>query len=96
MTEFGTIVMEEIVACTGCRPKVPRHLTMGPFVDAKPGFNPYDVDKEDKTLEEEVNGFYLNNEELECTYIALTWNEGFLWISNGLHLCALLYFLTQY
>ena len=56
MTEFGTIVMEEIVACTGCRPKVPRHLTMGPFVDAKPGFNPYDVDKEDKTLEEEVNG----------------------------------------
>ena len=47
-------------------------------------------------IKEEVNGFYPNSEELKCTYIALTWNEGFLWISNGLHLCALLYFLTQY
>ena len=56
MTEFGTTVMEEIVACTGCRPKVARHLTMGAMVDAKPGFNPYDVSKEGKMLEEELDG----------------------------------------
>ena len=56
MTEFGTTVMEEIVACTGCRPKVARHLNMGAVVDAKPGFNPYDVAREGKMLEEELDG----------------------------------------
>ena len=56
MTEFGTIVMEEIVACTGCRPKVARHLKMGALVDAKPGFNPYAITKDDKTLEEDLEG----------------------------------------
>ena len=43
MTEFGINVMEEIIACTGCRPKVVRHLNMGSFVDAKPGFNPHTI-----------------------------------------------------
>ena len=56
MTEFGIDVMEEIVACTGCRPKVSRHLTMGAFIDAKPGFNPYNTNKEDSTLEEDHAG----------------------------------------
>ena len=56
MTEFGINMMEEIVSCTGCRPKVARHLTMGALVDAKPGFNPHTVDKGDKTVEEEFDG----------------------------------------
>ena len=56
MTEFGITVMEEIVACTGCRPKVVRHLKMGALVDAKPGFNPYKVGKDDQTLEEDIGG----------------------------------------
>ena len=56
MTEFGIIVMEEIVGCTGCRPKVVRHLKMGACVDAKPGFNPHDVKGEDATLEEVIDG----------------------------------------
>ena len=56
MTELGITVMEEIVACTGCRPKVVRHLNMGAFIDAKPGFNPYDISGEEATLEEEVDG----------------------------------------
>ena len=56
MTEFGVIVMEEIVACTGCRPKVARHLKMGSLVDAKPGFNPHAITKDDKTIEEDVDG----------------------------------------
>ena len=56
MTELGTTVMEEIVACTGCRPKVVRHLKMGAYIDARPGFNPHDISGEDATLEEEVDG----------------------------------------
>ena len=56
MTDLGVTVMEEIVACTGCRPKVVRHLNMAAFVDAKPGFNPYDVTGEEATLEEDVDG----------------------------------------
>ena len=56
MSEFGTNVMEEIVACTGCRPKVVRHLPLGAFVDAKPGFNPDKIGKEDKTVEVDVDG----------------------------------------
>ena len=56
MTELGISVMEEIVACTGCRPKVVRHLKMGSYIDARPGFNPHDVNGEDATLEEEVDG----------------------------------------
>ena len=56
MTELGITVMEEIVACTGCRPKVVRHLSMGAYIDAKPGFNPYDISGEEATLEEEVDG----------------------------------------
>jgi hypothetical protein len=56
MTEFGINVMEEIVACTGCRPKVARHLTMAALVDARPGFNPYKINSDDKTLEEDVDG----------------------------------------
>ena len=56
MTELGITVMEEIVCCTGCRPKVVRHLTMGAFVDAKPGFNPYNIKDEDATIEEEFDG----------------------------------------
>ena len=56
MTEFGITVMEEIVACTGCRPKVVRHLKMGALVDAKPGFNPYKIGKDEKTLEEDLDG----------------------------------------
>ena len=56
MTDLGTTVMEEIVAATGCRPKVVRHLNMAAYVDAKPGFNPYDITGEDATLEEDVAG----------------------------------------
>ena len=56
MTDLGVTVMEEIVACTGCRPKVVRHLNMAAFIDAKPGFNPYDISGEDATLEEDVGG----------------------------------------
>ena len=56
MTELGISVMEEIVACTGCRPKVVRHLKMGSYIDARPGFNPHDINGEDATLEEEVDG----------------------------------------
>ena len=56
MTDLGVTVMEEIVACTGCRPKVVRHLNMAAYVDAKPGFNPYDVTGEEATLEEDVDG----------------------------------------
>ena len=56
MTDFGNHVMEEIIACTGCRPKVAYHLTMGSMIDAKPGFNPHDTDGEDVTLEDEVDG----------------------------------------
>ena len=56
MTEFGNHVMEEIIACTGCRPKVAYHLTMGSMIDAKPGFNPHDTDGEDVTLEDEIDG----------------------------------------
>ena len=54
MTELGITVMEEIIACTGCRPKVVRHLNMGAVVDAKPGFNPYDITGDDTTVEEEI------------------------------------------
>ena len=56
MTEFGINVMEEIVGCTGCRPKVARHLMMGAVVDAKAGFNPYKTSNEDKTEEEDLDG----------------------------------------
>ena len=56
MTEFGISVMEEIAACTGCRPKVARHLSMGPLADAKPGFNPYKISMGDKTVEEDHDG----------------------------------------
>ena len=56
MTQFGVTVMEEIIACTGCRPKVARHLTMGAFIDAKPGFNPYDSNGDDSTIDEEIDG----------------------------------------
>ena len=56
MTDLGVTLMEEIVACTGCRPKVVRHLNMAAFIDAKPGFNPYDITGEDATLEEDVGG----------------------------------------
>ena len=56
MTDFGNLGMEEIIACTGCRPKVAYHLTMGSMIDAKPGFNPHDTDGEDVTLEDEVDG----------------------------------------
>ena len=56
MTDLGVTVMEEIVACTGCRPKVVRHLNMAAYVDAKPGFNPYDITGEEATLEEDVGG----------------------------------------
>ena len=56
ITELGINVMEEIVACTGCRPKVVRHMNMGSFIDAKPGFNPYDLNGEDATLQEDDDG----------------------------------------
>ena len=56
ITELGINVMEEIVACTGCRPKVVRHMNMGSYVDAKPGFNPYDLNGEDATLQEDIDG----------------------------------------
>ena len=56
MTQFVVTVMEEIIACTGCRPKVVRHLTMGAYVDAKPGFNPYDIVGDDSTIDEEIDG----------------------------------------
>ena len=56
MTEFGITVMEEIVACTGCRPKVARHFNMGAFIDGKPGFNPHNIVGEEATIEEEVDG----------------------------------------
>ena len=53
MTELGQIVMGEIITSTGCRPVVPRHLTVGSYVDKKPGFNPFRVSKDDCILEEE-------------------------------------------
>ena len=56
MTEFGITVMEEIISCTGCRPKVVRHLNMGAIIDAKPGFNPHNISGEDATVEEDIDG----------------------------------------
>ena len=56
MTNLALTVMGEIVACTGCRPKVVRHLIMGAWVDKKPGFNPHNVSDEDSVIEEEDNG----------------------------------------
>ena len=54
--EFGIHVMTEIVACTGCRPKVVRHLRIKDLTDSKPGFNPHDCEGEDTTIEEEIDG----------------------------------------
>ena len=56
MSELGTFVMEEIIGCTGCRPKVVRHLTMGGFTDKKAGFNPRCTEGEDSELEESFQG----------------------------------------
>ena len=56
MTELGTFVMEEIIGCTGCRPKVVRHLNMGAYTDKKPGFNPRCTEGEDSELEESYQG----------------------------------------
>ena len=56
MTELGVFVMEEIVGCTGCRPKVVRHLTLGAYVDKKPGFNPRSTNGEDSQVEESFQG----------------------------------------
>ena len=56
VTELGTFVMEEIIGCTGCRPKVVRHLTMGAYTDKKPGFNPRCTEGEDSELEESYQG----------------------------------------
>ena len=53
ITELAKIVMGEIVASTGCRPVVVRHLTVGAYVDKKPGFNPYKVTKDDCVVDEE-------------------------------------------
>lgn len=55
MSELGVFVMEEIVGCTGCRPKVVRHLNMGAYVDKKPGFNPRRTNGEDAEVEESFN-----------------------------------------
>ena len=52
MTEFGEILMGEIVACTGCRPVVVRRLTVGSYADKTPGFNPRRISKDDCVIEE--------------------------------------------
>ena len=56
MTNFGSTVMGGIVACTGCRSKVARHLTMGAWVDKKPGFDPHNISEGDAVIEEEDDG----------------------------------------
>ena len=53
MVELGRIVMGEIVASTGCRPVVVRHLTVGAYADMKPGFNPHRVSPGDCIIDEE-------------------------------------------
>jgi hypothetical protein len=53
MTELGINIMEEFVACVGCRPKVPLHLTMGAWVDRQPGFNPHETSEGDSVIEED-------------------------------------------
>ena len=55
MTEFGKLVMGEIVAATGCRPVVVRRLTVGSYVDKVPGFSPYQVTADDCVVDEERN-----------------------------------------
>ena len=51
MTELGISVMEEFVACVGCRPKVVLHLTMGAWVDRQPGFNPHETSEGDSIID---------------------------------------------
>ena len=53
MTELGKIAMGEIVAATGCRPVVLLKLTNGAYVDKQPGFNPYEISKDDCIVDEE-------------------------------------------
>ena len=40
MTELAIAIQEEIIMSNGCRPVVLRRLTMGPWADKQPGFNP--------------------------------------------------------
>ena len=54
-TRLGHIVMGEIVMSTGKRPKVPRDLTVGAYVDKTPGFNPHEVSAGDCIIDEEKN-----------------------------------------
>ena len=56
MTELGRIVMGELVSSTGVRPIVTRHLTVGAYVDKKPGFNPKRITKKDCIVDEEDGG----------------------------------------
>ena len=53
MPELGRIAMGELVAATGCRPVVLLKLTIAAWVDKKPGFNPYNISKDDCIVDEE-------------------------------------------
>ena len=50
---LGKIVMGEIGAASGCRPVVLLKLTTGAYVDKQPGFNPYNISKDDCIVDEE-------------------------------------------
>ena len=53
IVELGKIVMGEIGAASGCRPVVLLKLTTGAYVDKQPGFNPYNISKDDCIVDEE-------------------------------------------
>ena len=53
MTELGKTIMGEIIATTGCRPIVVRHLNNGAYTDKKAGFNPRKVTPDDSVVEED-------------------------------------------
>ena len=54
--ETTKIVMGEVEFSTGCRSIVLRHLNNGAYADKVPGFNPFNISKEDCVVEEEQGG----------------------------------------
>ena len=55
MTELAIAIQEEIIMSNGCRPVVLRRLTMGPWADIKPGFNPREISGGDSVVQESSN-----------------------------------------
>ena len=53
MNECSKIAMGEMITSTGCRPVVAYRMCVGAYASKKPGFNPYQVSKDDCVVEEE-------------------------------------------